>query len=217
MISFRRSAKPFALSITCAALALTVSGCAFDFPSNYHPKRVELVTENYSQQYPTAALAGAQIDAIAADFRRYGNSEMEIIVTYDPRSKTNTAMKANDALARITDDLRRQGVPAVKGSLLPVEDMGDTSQAMVGYRSVTAQAPEGCTMLPSTGGSRIDEDYRFGCSIESLLAKQISRPADLAGRAGSGDSDGRRQGAVVEGYSAGEANTGLSNAENASE
>ena len=43
-------------------------------------------------------------------------------------------------------------------------------------------------------------DYRFGCSVDTMLAKQIYRPADLQGSAGADDGDGRRASNSVEYY-----------------
>jgi type IV pilus biogenesis protein CpaD/CtpE len=54
-----------------------------------------------------------------------------------------------------------------------------------------------------------DENYRFGCTLDTVVARQV-RPKDLAGRGGDDVmNDGRRNANIVERYRTGEPNKAL--------
>lgn len=68
---------------------------------------------------------------------------------------------------------------------------------------VHAAAPAGCRNMPGFDDGLTSEkigDYRFGCSVDAMVAKQIYRPADLQGNAGHDLGDGRRATSGVEYY-----------------
>jgi type IV pilus biogenesis protein CpaD/CtpE len=60
-------------------------------------------------------------------------------------------------------------------------------------------------MMPGLDNTATDwkgvKKYGFGCTIESVMAKQIERPADLAGTAALPEtSDGRRLSNSIDSY-----------------
>ncbi|QQG36974.1 MAG: hypothetical protein HYS17_04180 [Micavibrio aeruginosavorus] len=194
--------------------AFGVSGCAIDTPTTVHAGKPQLVTENYSSTYQVAELGGAQFDEMANRYSRHGSGELEVIIGYDPHSRKNTAMKATDQLHRVLDELSRRGVKNVKGSILALENSGDQPEMIIGYKSINAEAPEGCDMIPGyyTMQAETDYDYKLGCSVNTIMARQVAHPEDLGGRAVNPDADGRRTGAMAEPYRAGQPNSGLSGA-----
>lgn len=201
-----------------AISALSLGGCAkIDMPSTIHPEKIQLVTDNHSQNYVIADLTPVQFDDMASAYNRFGSGQAEVIVSYDPYSKKNTAMKAADQLQRISGELSQRGVRNIKSSIQAVEHSGDQSQMIIGYESVTAEPPKDCALMSSfnTHQAEADYDYKLGCSLNTMMARQVARPADLAGRAPVTDADGRRTGAVVEPYRAGTRNPAL-NGESAS-
>lgn len=205
-----------ALMACVATGAMALTGCSIDMPTKIQSERIQLVTDNYSERFETATVSGAQLDQIAEHYSRYGAGQTEVIISYDPRSKKNTAMKATDQLHRISSELSKRGVKNIKGSIMGADGSGDVSEMMVGYATMTAEAPEGCDkMMPGyeTGHADVDYDYKLGCSLNTMIARQVARPADLAGRAPDPqDNDGRRAGALVEPYRAGTPNRALSGA-----
>lgn len=212
MIVRHRSRKVF-LGLLCAAAVMGgVTGCSIDMPSRITDQRVQLEARNYSERYTTGQVTDAELANIAAQFSRYGSGELELIVGYDPYSKSNTAMRATDNLHRIKDGLAKRGVHNIKANILAVEHSGDTSEMMVGYRAYSAQAPADCTMMPGYENTRAmaDFDYKLGCSLETMVSKQVAHPEDLAGRAvPTTPGDGARAAVVVTPYRAGEANGDL--------
>ena len=205
-IAISSSALRQGLLALTAISALSLGACSkIDMPSHMTPNRIQIVTENHSQTYRVADLTTAQFDEMANHYSRYGSGQAEIIVGYDPRSKKNTAMMATDRLHRISDELSKRGVKNIKSSIQALEDSGDQSEMIIGYTSVTAQAPEDCTSMQGYEASQaaIDDNYEMGCSVETFIARQVAHPADLAGRAPDTDADGRRAGVTVEPYRSG--------------
>jgi len=57
---------------------------------------------------------------------------------------------------------------------------------------------------------RTDLEYKMGCSVETMIARQIARPGDLLGRApNSVYKDGRRISNQIEGVRSGAMNEPL--------
>ena len=86
-------------------------------------------------------------------------------------------------------------------------------KALVRYDSYSALPPEDCGPMPgleSTEDVSFDENYRLGCSVDMLTARQIARPKDLLGREQQETtSDGRRGSNIVETYRTGTPNEPL--------
>jgi type IV pilus biogenesis protein CpaD/CtpE len=203
------------LLVLTALSALSLGACAkMDMPTTVTQSPIELSTEAYSKSYSVSGLSSADFDQMANRFKSEGYGHPEVIVGYDPYSKKNTAMKANDQLARIKTELSKRGLKDVKGSTLAIDHSGDQSEMVIGYESITAQVND-CDVMPGykTGYTEANFDYKLGCTLNTVTAKQVAHPADLAGRAvDTVDGDGRRAGAVVEPYRTGEPNSQLSGA-----
>lgn len=185
-----------------------IAGCTkIDTPTVMTTEKIQIERQNFSERFVTADVNDVVLDRLADHFGRYGEGEAEIIVSYDPRSRKNTAMKASDQLHRIAQGLQKRGVTQLKSSVLAAENSGDVSEMMIGYTSLSALPPQDCTMMPGyeSYDTEIDMDYKLGCSVDSLVARQVTRPGDLEGRSyGHQDGDGRRAAEVVEPYRSGE-------------
>ena len=213
-------------SVTLAAaviVTLATGACSMDRPSWSvgSGQRVELMTAHESVRMPTASLNEAALAGVVAQYRSGGVGPAEVTVTYDPKSKTNTAMKAADEAARIAGFLRRRGaIDQVSSDIIPVINSGDRSEALITYDQVTAHAPRDCTSMGGIDGTEThaDEEYKYGCAVETQLSRQIANPNDLKGREGlpAGKADGRRLTNIVEGYRTGTPNKAL-DGESASE
>ena len=171
-------------------------------PSMMNTQRVELLHQTAIEQIPAGKIDDAALAMLADDYRRYGNGPVDLAMVYDPSSKTYTAAAARNQLRRIEQDLTTRGVRQIRTRTVAV-DKGEPA-LMISYESYQAQAPSGCHTMPGIDDDRTTRDiaqYRFGCSTEQMLARQIARPADLMGRGGdNAPSDGRRAANVIEEY-----------------
>ena len=207
----------YSISLVAAvAVSLATGACSMDKPSWSAGKeqRVELRHGKEATRLPTASANEAALADVVAHYRSSGDGPVELTVTYDPKSKTNTAMKAADEAARIATYLRRKGTSTdISSDILPVANSGDLSESIITYNSITAHAPQGCTSMGGLDGTPTgaDEGYKYGCTIETQLSRQIASPKDLKGREGlsTDETDGRRLSNILEGYRTGTQNEPL--------
>lgn len=191
-----------ALLLLMMGASAVLSGCGRQStPSMMNTNKPQLVQETSLQQMPVKSVTPGYIDMLADAYSRYGASTMQLSLAYDPNAKDYNAVKAFKDLARIKSGLEEQGVHGITADTVKAE--GGEPILMVSYDAVKAAAPAGCRNMPGFDDGLTTEqvgDYRFGCSIDGMLAKQIYRPSDLQGYAGSDDIDGRRAANTVEYY-----------------
>ncbi|MCB9990822.1 MAG: hypothetical protein H6867_05515 [Rhodospirillales bacterium] len=197
-----RKITQIALAGLMLGAVAVLPACSLDSPTFYAQKKVEVVEDTRHIEAETSSLDAAALKAIAYEYDDHGEGALEVVVTYNPTSKSNTAMKASDNAARIAQGLRDNGVRNVKTEILPIHD-DKPSLTQMSYTSFTAQAPEGCGDLDKIDDSSHENyrDYGLGCSTETYIARQIVRPKDLLGRDDIVDEeDGRKRGLVVESF-----------------
>ena len=198
--------KSFRLALLTVPL-LQLAACDLNEPTWVSPSRVEVHEEGFSDTFDTASLDDSTLRAIGANYYRYGNGPMDVVVSYDPKSKTNTAAKANAQVKMISSELGKYGVKNLRITTSAIDKSGDKSNALISFPALTARPPEGCGVMPVMGNKQTDmpdtavgnpPPYQLGCTIESMMAKQVVRPGDLLGRPGfETNADGRRQEAVI--------------------
>lgn len=191
-----------------------LAACSVDQPGHLNPTKPRVQAENYVRQEAVAALSNQELAGMAKHYSRYGSGPLDLTVTYNPKSKTNTALRAGREAARLAQQLRAGGVKHVKTQILPIQDGQEEFSALVRYDSYVALPPEDCTQMPGlesgTEDVSFDENYRLGCSLDTLIARQIARPKDMLGRGQQETtSDGRRGGNIVETYRTGAPNEAL--------
>lgn len=215
-----RTIRVMATALALSAVVLPLASCSkyrtdlgFDTFMSRH--KLTLRETNYDTDMETSKIDKAALHAIAERYNHYGKGPLSLTVTYDPKSRTNTASHARTEAARIATSLRNFGVPAVETDILPASGKGGKSMAVISYTGVVAQAPEGCDSMGGLDRKQTDTDpyYPIGCTMDMQLAKQIARPQDLQGREGLDTASGRRQYLVVEPYKEGKPNPPLANVE----
>ncbi len=204
----------YLLNISVAFLAVGIlSGCSMYSPSSVNETPVRVSEEISTYDIAVLDIDDAFINSLARHYSKHGGSPMEIVVTYDPKSRSNTAMHATNKAAGIVSDLRGSGVSSVKAGILPVNLQGNDSRLMVSYSAITAHAPKGCDVAMDGMDGNLkgtNPDYKMGCAIDTMLVRQIAKPAHLLGRgATSQTSDGRAAVYVVDGYRSGAQNESL--------
>lgn len=185
------------------AAVTVVSACDMYKEPKMNLSKPELVYETHMEQIPADKIDDLSLSILANQYSRYGDGPLELTLTYDPKSRTNTAMRALNTLRDIEEKLEKKGFANIKTDTIPVE--GEPSSLMVMYPSAQARPPSDCADMPGLQNNntyRDIDEYRIGCGVETLMAKQIYRPTDLRGRGGDvmGINDGRRIVNVMDTY-----------------
>jgi pilus assembly protein CpaD len=125
----------------------------------------------------------SQIMALGKDYSRYGDGTLEMTIAYDPLAKSQGAMRASQMAGDLAAQLRSEGITNVKADILPVKDL-PVMKALVNYDSYSALPPEDCEPMSGFNDRNHGDnmDYEMGCTVDTLIARQISRPKDLLGR-----------------------------------
>lgn len=187
-----------------ALLALFVTGCTQSTPTMMNVSPAELSHETSVELIPLKDVDDVSMAILAEHHRQHGTGPLELTMTYNPKARDFTAMKAVHKLKEIEQSLKYKGVKNMTTQTLPVPD-GKPS-LMVSYDMVNARPPSDCTPMPGLDNNetgRFIGDYKFGCGVETLLSKQIARPSDLEGKSEMDTRTARRDAIVVEEYSAG--------------
>ena len=188
------------LLLMCGVVGLTACGRQ-STPSMMNTSRVQVVPETYLWQQPVAQVNESYLHLVANDFERYGASTIQMSLGYNPADKTYGAMQAFNDLTKFKDRLNKLGVHNISAETVKSE--GATPTLMISYDTVSAMGPAGCRNMPGFDDGLTTAEignYKFGCSTEAMLAKQIYRPADLLGKDASDPGDGRRSAYNVEYY-----------------
>lgn len=200
------------LAMACMAAPLTACSTDMYAPGSLNENRVQVQEQGFSENMMLDDVNDAYIQALARHYTKHGGGGMDLTVTYDPKSYRNTAMKASQSAARLVSALRDQGVSDVKTNILPVQEQGDDAHVLISYESYTARAPDGCTSMPGLDNSVVEysKDYKLGCGVEMMMAKQVARPRDLMGQENTNTtSEGRSASNIVEVYRYGSQNESL--------
>ncbi|MCF8495112.1 MAG: CpaD family pilus assembly protein [Alphaproteobacteria bacterium] len=204
----RRIIIPFIL----CAVGLASSSCDMNHPTYVHPQRAQVDQGRFHEEISLSEVDRTYARNLGTVYDRSGEGPVNVTVTYDQFSQFNTPIKARTELGRIQTLLKEAGIPQIEGSILPVYNSGEDSQLLVSFKSYKALPPEDCTVLPGLEDRNVEAnpEYRLGCTVETLQAKQIARPRDLLGRDQRGaTTDGRRGGNIIETYRSGVPNESL--------
>ncbi len=184
----------------CSAVSLSACGRQ-STPSMMNTSRPQLAPQTTMLQSPVKDVSEGYLQRVAVNYERYGADMLQLSLAYDPNSKNYGAVQAFKDLSRFKDGLAKMGVHSVVAETVKAE--GSDPTLMVTYDAVTAKAPAGCRNMPGMDDGLTTEnvgDYRFGCTADAMLAKQIYRPSDLAGNGATDMGDGRRAANTVEYY-----------------
>jgi len=192
-------------NIALAGLLLSLTaltGCGpQSTPSMVNTTRPTLAPETMMQQVEVSQISDGYLQSVAERYKRYGTSAVKLTLGYDDTSKTYTAMNAFSDLASTKNRLAKLGVKNVTAETAKI---GKDEKAVlwVTFDAVTAQAPEGCTTMPGLDNNttRVLGEYKFGCSVDTMMVQQLYRPADLQGNSTMDAGSGRRAQTGLESY-----------------
>lgn len=181
MASFKKN-MTFALSLVVVMGGLNACSRTYE-EGTLTQNRMQVAQEHYAEEIVLDSAYPSRVDELAKHYSRHGDGVMEMSIAYNPKSSGQGAMRASQVAADLASHLRSHGVTTVKTDILPVKDLG-TMKAIVSYDSYSARPPKDCTMM--SGFEDRDHgdnmDYKMGCTVETVMARQIARPKDLLGR-----------------------------------
>jgi len=178
------SYKTVSFIIVFASLAI-LSACDFTDPilvyeeSNLNRERMYLVNGSHSEEYRLNDFNDEAVHNISSHYDRYGSGAVDVRVSFNPSSSTNTAMSAGKILSDVALKLRKNGIREQNADLIPIKT--EEPMVLISYDTVSLKAPDNCSDSPGWDRDIGEgwDDYRLGCQLETLLSKQIARPKDI--------------------------------------
>lgn len=196
-------------SVVC--IGILPAACSPDRPwmmeqSKITPNRIGLVEERYIVKKPMPELSSNDIADAARIYGRGGAGPMYVVIAHSAQGKSDHAM--SEKMHAILAQLQSNGVASndIIASTVPL----DTAMpvALIAFDTLHAQGPADCTDMPGLYKLPAEEsawNYKLGCGVKTVMARQIADPRDLEGKAGlGGHNDGERAANIVTGYRTGE-------------
>lgn len=184
---------------------LAIGACTQTTPSMMNESRIQVVEESIIDQIEYDQVDQAVITRMAQYYLKNATGPLDLTLTYNPKSKYFGRSKANNELSKLVSALRKKGVNSITTDVMPVPNASPL--LIINYESATALAPADCGRTPGLNDyqtGRFIGDYKFGCGVETMFAKQIADPTDLYGNSQLGTRDARREANVVETYRTGQ-------------
>lgn len=201
-----RSYRNIAVVVLMFAALAATSACRTYKEGTLTEKKIQVAEEKFVREFVVDGDHYGVLKEVANHYGRYGGEVLYLTLIYNPVSSDMTAMKATQQAADISDWLRRQGgVKAIRSDILPVRG-GQDMKAIISYASYNAKAPDCDSLLSGFEDQdhKTDMDYEMGCTVQTVISRQISRPKDLMGRDFENThTDARGISNQIEGYRAG--------------
>ena len=210
----KKNFKTYGFVALLVSVSVGLSGCSRKLYEEGHltQSRVQVEQQKFSEQMPVSDFTDNFAAGLGQYYRNHGEGTVDFSVLYDPRSSVNNAMNASQEASRIASLMRSKGIHDVNANILPVNELGSEANVLISFTSYSASAPQDCETMPGFANTDIgfEKDYKLGCTVETVLARQVARPKDLAGNADAGDTtDGRRASNIVDVYRSGAPNQPL--------
>lgn len=218
----KKNMAKFKLALLGVAAILSLSACDMNAPSKLSYSKPEVVREVFSDDVLLSEVTDAYLSRAASYYLKKGEAgTFSLAVTFDPHHGANTAMIAGENASRYAAVLHEMGVKDLRAQVLPVNGQGAQSHLLLTFDYYLAQMPSDCSLMAGMEADReiiADEAYKLGCSIDAVMAQQVSNPRDLLGRKNTdAQTDGRSAANIVENVRSGTQNKkldGLNSTEN---
>lgn len=193
--------------LTIIAAAFILQACTLQEPGNLTAGRAQVKEHKFYQKTALENVDQVYLNGLSHHYNKHGDGPIDITTVYDPA--ISNARAASNKSASIIASLNDNGIHNLRGDILPVSGQ---SALIVSYGYYTAHAPKDCTTMPGYDDTSIsaETDYRLGCTVETLIARQIARPKDLLGQTSSDQTtEGRSAANLVNAVRAGTLNQPL--------
>ena len=205
----RLHTKRLLSAVFAAGLLFSVSGCSDNHlytPTFQVTNKMQVKKQKFETITPTKEVSDSELSNVSYHYEKHGEGRVNILVTYNPEVAGNSALRATDEAARISDSLRMQGVTNLQAEILPVQD--HESQTVISYIGYTAEKPEGCDINAmeqrDVHANEMQRNYEYGCTMMDYMTRQIARPRDLLGSDKISPATGNRESISVRQYESNE-------------
>ncbi len=185
--------KIFRYSLLLTTLIL-LSACMQNPTTWVNQNRLEIHNDVFTDSFRISELNDSTLRQVAQIYQRYNDGEMKVGLTSNNKKD----------ITRIESVLKKYGVKNLSISSTKPE-RGMEEMAVISFPALVAQKPKDCGMIPGYDGNLQTPDtaqgeapYGLGCTVETMLARQVNRPKDLLGKNGfETNADGARAEGVV--------------------
>ena len=192
--------------ILALPVLVSLAACApMTTPSMINNSNPQLSKTMMMEQIKLNDLDSQVLSALATHYKRNGLNALDLTMTYDPQSRDFTATSAARELNRIKNYLKTKNIQNITMQTQAIAS--GTPSLLVSYDMVNAVAPYDCDIMPGLyrgETTRFLGEYKFGCSVDTMLTRQMAHPSDLLGNDVMTKSDGRRQSIILDTHSRGE-------------
>lgn len=174
---------------------IVLAGCDMNQKTYVSPNRAQIEKTRYDTEVSVGMMDDNFYKALASEYKSNGGAGLNLTFVYNPASGNAAGLSASELAGNAARKLRGYGADDVSADILPVADSAHSGKVLVSYTKFAALAPKDCETMPGLDDNQIELswDYKYGCSVEERLAKQLARPSDLLGNdAAPETSSGRR-------------------------
>lgn len=185
-----------------ALYVLLLAACDVSTPSQVSVRQLQLKEEIKTQTLDAWHPDPGMINIISDAYIRNGRGPISLTLSHLPSDAS--AIRQQGAIYKRF--FEKHGVNNLKIDYVAMDSPDNAGKAVVAYRALAAHPPEGCGRIPGHQGSdnlQTMEQYTVGCETQAAFARQIARPADLMGNAGTPDEDSKRLGTMADPYRSG--------------
>lgn len=179
--------------------AVSLAACDMNHKTYLSPNRAQVEKSRYDAEVPVGIVDEGFYRELAQQYRAGGGGGLHVTFVYNPSSGGNAALSASEMAGTAARTLRSYGVSDVKADILPVVDSAHSGKVLISYMRYAALAPKDCDPMPGLEDTKMELswDYKYGCSLERQIAKQIARPRDLLGHDDLPETSSGRRAAIL--------------------
>ena len=203
MVTSPLNPSRFVLFLSVAVVAL--SACEMTSPSYVSTSPITVEEGHQERLLPVSAITVDLARQIADHYNQYGKGPLTVLVLYGVDKGAD--LQAQKDAVHVVDTLKKAGLTNVQVETLPIQDPSKVGMVRIDYVSLKAHAPAGCPAHPGDSRQEIIDskdgqfpDYRYGCGVDSYIAGQVARPADLLGADNIDSAAGERGSAQLKDY-----------------
>jgi len=175
--------------IVLLSASMLASACSPGEPwlmeqSYVQPGKMTIAQSRHIVRKPLNTVSDGDLRQAATTFKKSGHGMMYAVIGYD----VHNAAQKNESFARgksIAQTLRDNGITDDRMVVRSIPVSTAQPIIVIAFDKTEAGAAPGCQPMPSLDGpiaTKESFDYRLGCGVQSVMARQLVDPMDLKGK-----------------------------------